>query len=136
MFLGAYVNGLVAQPVIDEGGNSISVRYTPLTASSGNYHLEADSPAVDAAVASYIGAYPGLAWDIDGQDREAGAEDLGADEFRVAGDVNCDGTANGADVAAFLGVLYGGASACGNDDVNEDGFVDFRDLIALLDILR
>ncbi len=131
----AYSNSLVAQPVVDEGGNQISVRYTPITKTSGDYHLASGSPAIDAATASYIATYPGLEDDIDGGTRFAGSEDLGADEYRLVGDVNCDGVLNGQDVNALIQRFFFGTSACGNDDVNGDGFVDIRDLSRLVEIL-
>jgi parallel beta-helix repeat protein len=66
-----------AAPAFDEGGNYIEVRFGPLTP-SGDYHIAAGSPAVDAANTQTI---PELATDYDNQPRPQGADaDIGADE--------------------------------------------------------
>ena len=88
-FLGATTNTLRSAIVIDEGGNSISVRYTPLTRTS-NYHIGAGSAALNGGTSLEPPAYavsiltgrPGLAQDYDGQTRPLppAAWDIGADE--------------------------------------------------------
>lgn len=74
-FVSAYTNALVTAAVIDEGGNFITVRFTPLEVNAGDYHLRAISPAIDK-----VGTGP--ATDYDNQVRpNNGVYDIGADEF-------------------------------------------------------
>ena len=69
------VNDLASATVLDEGGNAITVRYTPLLPTEANYHLRAGSPAIDA------GQDTAAATDFDGEARTAGSFDIGADEY-------------------------------------------------------
>ncbi|NIQ93147.1 MAG: hypothetical protein GWN87_02225, partial [Desulfuromonadales bacterium] len=47
-FVKPYKNNIFSSTVADEGGNNISVRFRPLTAGAGDYHLAtACSPALD-----------------------------------------------------------------------------------------
>ncbi|SNB47982.1 SdrD B-like domain-containing protein [Geobacter sp. DSM 9736] len=79
-FVNSYFNQIVIAAVIDEGGNAITVRFTPLTETAGDYHIRAASSAVDAASAA---AAP--ATDYDGENRPNGAgPDIGADEMYTA----------------------------------------------------
>jgi hypothetical protein len=80
MFVTGYLNQLVTAAVIDEGGNFITVRFTPLVSSAGNYHITSASPAINAG--SSTGA---PATDYDGQARTPARIDIGADEL-PAGD--------------------------------------------------
>jgi len=48
-FVSEYFNTLETQRVIDEGGNNINIRFTPLTAAGSDYHIQPGSPAVDSA---------------------------------------------------------------------------------------
>jgi hypothetical protein len=73
-FAKPYLNALQTAAVIDEGGNSITVRYTPLGADAGDYHLRPNSDAVDK------GADTATTIDFDGDARTAGTYDIGADE--------------------------------------------------------
>jgi hypothetical protein len=76
-FANSYLNVLRSATVIDEGGNSINVLFTPLDPAAGNYHITAVSPAVDQGAAT--GA---PATDYDGEARPSGAGfDIGADEM-------------------------------------------------------
>jgi hypothetical protein len=68
------LNALQTAAVIDEGGNSITVRYTPLRADAGDYHLRPNSDAVDQ------GADTATVTDYDGETRTAASYDIGADE--------------------------------------------------------
>ena len=82
-FVGAYTNNLRSAIVIDEGGNSISVRYTPLTRTS-NYHIGTGSAAIDVGDAAVLGTRPLLVLDYDNQTRpniSTGLVDIGADEL-------------------------------------------------------
>lgn len=76
-FIQSYLNNLQISTVLDEGGNNISILFTPLTASSGDYHIQSNSPAIDqgnTALAPTI--------DFDREARPSGAGvDIGADEM-------------------------------------------------------
>ena len=81
-FVLSYSNVLSSATVIDEGGNNINVRYTPLDPAAGNYHITATSPAVNQG--SNAAGVPTT--DFDGNVRAltaANPADIGADE--VAG---------------------------------------------------
>ena len=84
LVVNAYVNALESTTIIDEGGNSISVRYTPLLPPMGNYHIQSTSPARDngQSVVSY--GFAPLSFDFDGDPRNISAPDIGADEYTVA----------------------------------------------------
>ena len=77
----SYVNILETTTVIDEGGNNVAVRYTPLLPAQGNYHIQATSPAIDngQSVVSY--GFSPLSFDFDGQTRNISMPDVGADEY-------------------------------------------------------
>jgi hypothetical protein len=78
-FVSGYENLLRTATVLDEGGNAITVRFTPLLPTTADYHLNPNSPAIDA------GQDGGLTEDIDGDARPTGlGHDIGADEY-VAG---------------------------------------------------
>jgi hypothetical protein len=76
-----YVNILETTTIIDEGGNNIAVRYTPLLPAQGNYHIQVTSPARDngQSVVSY--GFSPLSFDFDGQTRNISMPDVGADEY-------------------------------------------------------
>jgi hypothetical protein len=71
--------------VADEGGNAISVRFTPLSSGAGNYHIQAGSGARDLGGVTHPSAtYPETDLDYDGQVRpnpDTSIPDSGADEF-------------------------------------------------------
>jgi hypothetical protein len=80
LFVSPYFNVLTTAAAADEGGNFVQVYFTPLGL-TGNYHIGAGSPAINALPAgSAVGGR--LAQDIDGQTRPAPgtAPDTGADE--------------------------------------------------------
>lgn len=79
-FVKPYQNSLSIAIVLDEGGNAITVRFTPLDATAGDYHLLPSSDAVEAG--QPVGAYLTASKDVDGNTRPQGAAvDIGADEF-------------------------------------------------------
>jgi hypothetical protein len=83
----SYENDLQSSTVLDEGGNAITVRFTPLTADAGDYHLlTACSPAVDAGVDPALPPYnTAVNFDFEGDVRPIGAGfDIGADEYDPA----------------------------------------------------
>lgn len=127
-FQSSVVNALETAAVIDEGGNFITVRYTPLNAPQDSYTLGDMSGATGVADPSWIAQYVPLASDFQGDPRlEDGLVEAGADEL-LSGDANCDGIIDADDVVQILSVIFGGASVCGNEDVNFDGVVDAADL--------
>ena len=73
-FVTSYVNTIVTAAVIDEGGNFITVRFTPLQTEAGNYHITSPtSPALNLADAAKAPATD--------YDKEARIiPDIGADE--------------------------------------------------------
>lgn len=72
-------DAIQAAPAFDEGGNFIDVRFGPLTL-RGDYHLHADSPAMDKGDNSVLDIGE-LMSDIDGEPRPGGTQvDIGADE--------------------------------------------------------
>lgn len=76
-----FTTTLASAAALDEGGNFIEVHYGPLTP-GGNYHLVAQSPAIDAGSNGALTVSGLLAADFDGQPRPTGAStDIGADEI-------------------------------------------------------
>jgi hypothetical protein len=85
LFVSPYNNVLTSATVLDEAGNNISVRFTPLIPNSGNYHVGGASLASEAGAAINFGTFPALAMDFDGQPRSASTPDIGADEIAGIG---------------------------------------------------
>jgi hypothetical protein len=94
-FMAGYINGdrgqtilmpelttsVATAPAFDEGGNYIDVSFGPLTP-SGNYHLSAGSPAIDAGDGAVLADHTELGIDYDAEPRPSGAgTDIGADEL-------------------------------------------------------
>jgi parallel beta-helix repeat protein len=144
LFESEYVNQIEAARVIDEGGNNINIRFTPLELGTSNYHIAAGSPAINAggAVSGLQAPLPALlALDFDDGPRPAGGGvDIGADEYLSAApvnlcpaDLNGDRVVNFADLAilrANFGTTCVGGPGCPGD-VNLDGSVNFADLATL-----
>lgn len=86
-FVTAYFNLLESATVLDEGGNAINIRFTPLVASAGNYHI-GPAQAVDTGSNAPLADFLELIVDIDGDTRPAvgsnpriaDTADIGADE--------------------------------------------------------
>jgi hypothetical protein len=89
MFRNDYSNSLAIATVIDEGGNNISVRFTPLVGTTGfnfypgDYHITGGSPAEDAGGPVDTITHPVLAQDYDSEARNITTPDIGADENTV-----------------------------------------------------
>ncbi|MDD5556974.1 MAG: SdrD B-like domain-containing protein [bacterium] len=85
LFAAGYVNTLYSSAVLDEGGNAISVRFTPLTEGAGDYHIQAGSGARDiGGVVHPSAAWPETDADYDGEVRpnpDTLLPDAGADEY-------------------------------------------------------
>ncbi|RJR42040.1 MAG: hypothetical protein C4576_16885 [Desulfobacteraceae bacterium] len=87
-FVSEYVNLLQTATVIDENGNNVNVRYTPLELGTSDYHINSPSPAMNAGAAIGFLGITALAADYDGENRDLNTPDIGADE--VAGGVAAD----------------------------------------------
>jgi hypothetical protein len=83
LFVREYDNALVSAKVTDEGGNNISVRYSPIDYSAGDYHLSTTSSgAFNLGRSTAFGTYPALTLDFDRQGRpQLVYPDAGADEL-------------------------------------------------------
>ncbi|MBI1826289.1 MAG: FG-GAP repeat protein [Planctomycetes bacterium] len=101
-----------------------------------NFRLDSSSPAIDAGDPDLTG----LSFaDLDGRSRVlCGRVDMGAYEFGIEGDANCDGTLDSSDVQDWPGCLTGPggnifsvAPLCGSLDINADGHFDLRDISLL-----
>lgn len=86
LFVKEYDNALVSAKVTDEGGNNISVRYSPIDYSAGDYHLSTiSSGAFNLGRSTAFGTYPALTLDFDRQGRpQLVYPDAGADELLPA----------------------------------------------------
>ncbi|MHC4108382.1 MAG: choice-of-anchor Q domain-containing protein, partial [Planctomycetota bacterium] len=110
------------------GENNLDTDPLFLDPATGEYHLAAESPAINAGDPGFVAAADET--DIDGDPRVVGAVvDLGADEFRHPADINGDCAVNVLDVIELL-LVFGGSG--GPADINGDGSVNVVDLIELL----
>lgn len=88
-FVHSYQNTLFSAAVIDEGGNFMTIRYTPLTQMAGDYHIKPGSPAknqgASGAPFSDFLIYLGADYDGDGRPQPGldAPVDMGADEYFV-----------------------------------------------------
>ena len=83
-FLSAYFNFVESSTVVDEGGNAINLRFTPISLGDSNYHIgtgQAWNNGSDAPLA----IIPELAVDFDGESRPfpGTVSDIGADEIQA-----------------------------------------------------
>jgi hypothetical protein len=139
MFVSEYVNLIEATKVLDEGGNNINMRFTPLAGDPmvliSDYHIADTSPAVDTGMPN------GLTQDFDDDPRPSGAGfDIGADENPAGigvtpcpADLTGDGLINLADLIA-LRANYGAQCQAGQPcpgDISGDNQVNLTDLIQL-----
>ncbi len=140
MFVSEYTNLIEAATIIDEGGNNINMRFTPLAGDpvvvASDYHIDTGSPAIDAALASTL---PLLDLDVDDEPRPAGVgADIGADENLAAApldvDTDGDGVADDSDNCTLVanpdqidsnGDGFG--SVC-DTDLNNDGITNGLDV--------
>jgi hypothetical protein len=82
--LSAYFNFVESSTVVDEGGNSINIRFTPISLGNSDYHIgtgQAWNNGSDAPLA----LIPELAVDFDGEPRPfpGTLSDIGADEIQA-----------------------------------------------------
>lgn len=78
----SYVNTLYSAAVLDEGGNSISVRFSPVKESAGDYHIRAGSNAIGVGGVTHPSTdYQETDVDYDGASRPAVNPDAGADQI-------------------------------------------------------
>ena len=126
------LNELATAAVIDEGGNFITVRYTPLTSAATDYTVTDISGAIGVADPAWIAQYAPLAFDFEGDPRLViGLVEAGADEI-ADGDADCSGTIDEQDVLQIVDVIFGGASVCSAEDVNGDGVVNAADVALVI----
>jgi hypothetical protein len=83
-FLSAYFNFIESTTVVDEGGNAINLRFTPITTAESDYHI-GTGQAWDNGTNAYLGTFAALSLDFDGETRpfDAGVSDIGADEIQA-----------------------------------------------------
>ena len=81
-FVSEYLNLLQTVSVAQEGGNFVSVLFTPLTL-TGDYHIQQTSPAINNGSDSFLNTFTILKKDYDSQKRPQGSHsDIGADEAK------------------------------------------------------
>ncbi|MHB8808425.1 MAG: right-handed parallel beta-helix repeat-containing protein [Desulfobulbaceae bacterium] len=79
----AYFNALESTTVVDEGGNAINIRFTPLTTSGSDYHI-GSGQAFNTGSDGPLATFPELALDFDREGRPFETTDVGADELQAA----------------------------------------------------
>ncbi|MBU0943670.1 MAG: hypothetical protein KJ804_07395 [Proteobacteria bacterium] len=86
-FLGAYFNFIESTTVVDEGGNAINIRFTPITMVGSDYHIGMGQ-AWNTGTDGYLADFPELVSDFDGETRPfvdlTAPSDIGADEIQAA----------------------------------------------------
>ena len=82
LFVTSYFNTLAAAAVIDEGGNNITIKFSELDVTLGNYHVQQASQGLNQGSYDLISGIPELLLDFDFEPRPAGlTTDLGADQL-------------------------------------------------------
>jgi large repetitive protein len=83
--LNAYFNFIESTTVVDEGGNAINLRFTPIALGSSDYHIGTGN-AWNNGTDGQLAAFTELALDFDGETRpfDANPSDIGADEIQFA----------------------------------------------------
>lgn len=84
-FLGAYFNFIESTTVVDEGGNAINLRFTPIELGSSDYHI-GTGQAWNSGTDGPLATFTELAVDFDGETRPFAPDpsDIGADEIQAA----------------------------------------------------
>lgn len=102
----AYFNVLESSTVVDEGGNSINIRFTPLTTIGSDYHIGAGQ-AFNTGSDGPLATFPELALDFDQEGRPFETTDVGADELQAAPPalLSWDGQKKNPSLAANTGQL-------------------------------
>lgn len=98
-------------------------------AAGGDYHLQSDSPLIDAGDSRMVPVT--VLVDFDGDPRIiGGGVDMGADEMLIPGDVDFNGAVDVNDLVQVV-LAWGACDAC-PEDVTKDGIVDVSDLVTLI----
>lgn len=119
-FNASYVNRLSSATVLDEAGNSISIKMNPIGI-RGDYHLKSDSGAIGRSSTNYLPTFLLLGKDYDSETRPTGAApDTGADEY-------VDNNGNG---LPDYWENYYGLAATAASDADGDGFPDINEYYA------
>lgn len=117
------------------GATNIDVEPMFVDAASGDYHLQEGSPCIDAGDDTAIPA--GVTTDMEGNDRIYGsAVDMGVYEPQIDASIPCPGDLNDDGLVDFTDLIdllfsWGDCVDC-SEDVDGDGDVDFDDLLQLL----
>ena len=134
--LSTVVNNVEGAAVLDEGGNNISVRFTPLTSADDAYLLDMATAETSSAFTvgdpSWVCVFSELASDVEQNVRTTGGIEAGANEHALLiGDSNCNGVVDFNDLLQIFFVLRGTIpSVCRNEDVTGDCTVNVADFIA------
>jgi hypothetical protein len=81
--IAGYFNVLESTTVVDEGGNSINIRFTPLSVTGSDYHI-GTGQAFNTGSDGPLATFPELALDFDQEGRPFETTDVGADELQAA----------------------------------------------------
>ncbi len=95
-----YFNEIESTTVVDEGGNAINIRFTPILIGTGDYHIGAGQ-AWNKGSDAYLTVFPELNLDFDGEPRPfvPSPSDIGADELQAATPAQLTALLNAQDVS-------------------------------------